>query len=248
MDPLRCIEYSKQIAFVFTFFLIAIFFESCSSSFTLKPFRPQFTIKIMPPIIQTSDYQYFEIPIDSLSSLALQRDFVEIEDSTSWNIHFLTSFQNPFRVIAKNENQSTCFSVKIVVERVAYEPTIVVRNYLAYYPLLGFALASKTANSNSMAAYVQYRYFITDSTGITIDSFVVITASSGSPQSSSRKQLLDEAHLLAAAQFSNILVSRLNNIGRIKVHSQTIDYEYPAKRRLRYLKMMKLMISDSQKR
>lgn len=232
---------------IILFFLMSFVFACSDPEFTLKPLESRINITILPLLSLATDYQNLDISMDSLAIISLKTDFVEAEEPIDWDAHVLMAYQNPFRASSIHERHNTTFYVTGEAERIAYEPIIEVKKYISAYGQWGLLGLATVQSTRDMAAFVQYRFKVKDSTGNSIDSFLVVGTSSGDPKTYSRSQLMREANYLAACQFANQLAYRLYKSRRISITGQRVKYDFPTERRRRYLSHMKKLVEGSNK-
>ncbi len=217
-------------------------------NFTLKPYTPKIGIIISPLENLAADYQYAQIPMDSLAAIAVGNDFIEVEEFDPNYGSIIMAYQNPFRYLPNNLRNEASYFIRGEVERFAYEPIVEVKKYIENYALYGWlGLALSKEDNKAMGAYVQYRFYVMDKKGITIDSFLIVGASSGDPKVVSRKKLTEKANYIAAYQFSAYLASRFTKEHKISVQRQQVEYYYPSERMWRYVEYMKELIGRGSK-
>lgn len=230
-------------ALVFVIFVVT---SSCGLKFTLKPHPSRMPIIVSQLVAQSSDYQFLDIPIDSMITTLLTDDFIEIEEINQHYGRILTAWQNPFRPVHRGDIFENCFVISGVVERVAYEPIIEVKKHILNYALWGLLGLAHSRNTDDMAVHVQYRFHIKDTIGNSIGSFVAVGTSSGDPVQFSRHKLTYEANVLAAYHLASLLISILRD-NNISIEGQEIHYDAPWERRWRYLNHMNNLIAQAAK-
>jgi hypothetical protein len=201
---------------------------SCQSHRALQLYQARLGVYIPPLKSYSADYALMPLPLDSLAKLALSDQYVDIEGVDKWNNPTSTRYQNP--LLPVDCSQDYAFKVVGEVERVSYEPAQDIEDRILSYAfggLIGLALSSE---EGSMAAYTQYRFWINDSRGHTIDSLLVIGVSAGDPRSKSRKELVSEANYFACSEFAAQLVMSISKNTKLNLDHLSPVFSDPAQR------------------
>lgn len=202
-------------------FLITLAFVSCQSHHALQPYPARLGVYVPPLKSYSADYSLMPIPFDSLARLALSDAYVEVEGFDKWNSSTSTRFQNPLFPV--DSSHSYTFKVIGEVESISYEAAQNVEDRILGYAFGGLIGLALSADEGSMAAYAQYRFWIIDVRGSTIDSFLIIGVSAANPRDKGRKELMSEANYFAGAEFAAQLVMEISRLSAIQLdHSSPI--------------------------
>lgn len=208
---------------ILIFYSLFFIFISCSSV-PVKPLLEQqrIPIRIQPFQDLTGQYKFLTPSFDSLMLIVSSPALIEVIEPDEYikGYSYQRTYQNPIRLLGLGDKEKAKFQLTGEVELISYGPLKDIDSRIATYSLFGlFGLA--LSNNTDLAAYVQYRIFLNDSNGNTIDNFLVIGISSGDRTKKSRKQLMMEANLIAACNFKFQFIQSLSK-QNISADFQTI--------------------------
>jgi len=192
---------------------------SCQSRESIRPFPMRVNLFLPALVSYAGDYSLMPVSFDSLARLILLDPYIDIlsPDKLEKRRVVSTNYQNP--LLPVYQPLPNAVTVTGEVERISYEPANQVEDRIVSYALGGLLGLAAAGQDGTMAACIQYRFSIKDFNNRTLDSFLIIGASSGDPNKRSRKELMAEANYIAAANCASQLVMRI-----AKLYNLSLDH------------------------